>query len=41
MGTGKIHVRARSKGYAVGSCENDVQAKLNVFAFLTHTHKLG
>ena len=41
IGTDKIHVRAHSKGYAVGSCSNEVQAKLNVFAFRTHTHELG
>jgi len=41
IGTNDILVPAHKKGYGIGSCVNNVEAKLNVFAFRTHAHGLG
>jgi len=41
IGSSDIYVPPHGKGYGIGSCVNDVNAKLNVFAFRTHAHGLG
>jgi len=41
IASSNIRIPAHGNGYGVVSCVNNIKAKLNVFAYRTHTHDLG